>query len=38
MAQQNVRPDLDPFCLDTRMVLLKEFFEIIFKKITCQKA
>ena len=25
-AQQNIRPDLDPNCLDTLMVFLKDFF------------
>ena len=32
LAIQNVWPDLDSFCLNTGMVLLKEFFEMILKK------
>ena len=37
LDRQNVGPDLDPFFLNTRMVLLKEFFEIILKKKSLDK-
>ena len=36
-AQQNVGPDLDPICLKTLTVFLKDFFEKVnFEKISCQ--
>ena len=31
-ARHFVMPDLDPFCFDTQMVFLKEFFKVDFGK------